>query len=303
MTERPLHQPPSAGQQKLTSGSDVHILDRLAVLYRYREISLAVFVLTSVAIMIQGYTNLKLFQAQGRLLIESERSAALPFQSSEQYYEDPQSYYNTQYKIIRGRDLTRRIVRKMHVETYPEFNGTADPPRTPLSMLSDLKQRIVGLVGRDSTAVESPKAAAAPPDEASLVDGFIGMVDVKQIRQPLVDVTLTSIDAQFAALAVNTLMDELMSIRISRSRSPRPDHAGVAGCRAGQAAAKGRRQRTRPRLVPQKQNAMSLDDRNNVVVSALSAAQRRLMKARDEKTQRRRSTNKGGRSRPAPRRM
>src|SRR4051812_19611530 len=93
-------QPPPAApnlrQQKVTVESDVHVLDRLAVLFRYRYIAFSVFVLTTVAIMIQGYTTLQQFQAQGRLLIESERSTALPgLQNSDQYYEDPQTYYNT----------------------------------------------------------------------------------------------------------------------------------------------------------------------------------------------------------------
>jgi len=272
--------------QKLTSGSDVHILDRLAVLYRYREICLAVFVLTTVAIMIQGYTNLQLFQAQGRLVIESERSAALPFQSSEQYYEDPQSYYNTQYKIIRGRDLTRRVVRKMHVENYPEFNGTADPPRTPLSMLTDLKHRLVGLIGRESAIVE-PKAPPGPPDEASLVDSFIGMVDVKQVPDSrLVDVTINSIDPQFAALAVNSLMDEYveqnLAVKIAATQT-------TLEWLDAELAKQQRKVEDSERGLAQyreKQNAMSLDDRNNVVVNRYQRLNDDLMKARNEKTQR-----------------
>src|SRR5205823_13754129 len=97
MMSAPQMPSPAAPPPKLTAETDIHILDRLAVLYRYRHICLAVFALTSVAIMIQGYTNIQLFLAQGRLLIESERSTALPFQNANEYYEDPQAYYNTQY--------------------------------------------------------------------------------------------------------------------------------------------------------------------------------------------------------------
>src|SRR4030095_15160427 len=68
--------------------ADVHILDRLAVLYRYRRIAIAVFVLTTAAMMIQGYTTEKIFRAQARLLIEDERSAAVPGVSADNFYED-----------------------------------------------------------------------------------------------------------------------------------------------------------------------------------------------------------------------
>src|SRR3981081_1895132 len=90
---------------------EVHPLDRFAVLYRYRRIAATVFVLTTAVMMIQGYTNIQLFQARGQLLIEDERSRAVPgLQSSENPYdEDPEPYYNTQFRILKGRDLTRRV--------------------------------------------------------------------------------------------------------------------------------------------------------------------------------------------------
>ena len=118
--------------------NEVHLLDRLAVLYRYRRLCATVFVLVTAAMIIQGYSNVKIFQAQARVLIEDERSTAVPGLQSEQntYYEDPEPYYQTQYKILKGRDLTRRVVRKLHLETVPEFNGTKPPPPTPLSLLS-----------------------------------------------------------------------------------------------------------------------------------------------------------------------
>ena len=108
------------------------------MLYRYRRLCATVFVLVTAAMIIQGYSNVKIYQAQARVLIEDERSTAVPGLQNEQntYYEDPEPYYQTQYKILKGRDLTRRVVRKLHLETVPEFNGTKPPPPTPLSLLS-----------------------------------------------------------------------------------------------------------------------------------------------------------------------
>ena len=90
-----------------------------------------VFILTTAAMIIQGYTNVQMFQAQARLEINDERSTAVPGLQNDQntYYEDPEPYFQTQYKILKGRDLTRRVVRKLHLETVPEFNGTAAPPQ------------------------------------------------------------------------------------------------------------------------------------------------------------------------------
>ena len=72
--------------------------------------------LTSAAMMIQGYTTIQYYRAQGQLLIENERTTAVPGLAAggnvEQFYEDPEPYFQTQYKILKGRDLTRRVVKR-----------------------------------------------------------------------------------------------------------------------------------------------------------------------------------------------
>src|SRR5258708_3456280 len=78
---------PSGG---FSSESDVHLLDRLAVLYRYRRLCVTVFVLATAAMIIQGYTNVQVYLAQGRLQIDDERSTMVPGLQNDQnaYYED-----------------------------------------------------------------------------------------------------------------------------------------------------------------------------------------------------------------------
>src|SRR5499426_4677514 len=121
------HTPPAFAPE-----NDVHILDRVAVLYRHRRVVVAVFVLTTAAMMIQGYTSLQLYQAQAQIMIEDERATAVPGLNNTEnvFYEDPEPYYNTQYRILKGRDLTRRVIKTLDLATVPEFNGTAAPPVT-----------------------------------------------------------------------------------------------------------------------------------------------------------------------------
>jgi polysaccharide biosynthesis transport protein len=166
-----------------------------------------VFVLVTAAMIIQGYSNVQIYLAQARILIEDERSTAIPGlqNDSNTYYEDPEPYYQTQYKILKGRDLTRRVVHRLRLETVPEFNGTKPPPPTPISMLRDLKTKLMGYVKRaPATPLEPPKADETT-DESALVEAFIGRVGVDPVRgSHLVDVTFTAEDPKFAAEAVNT---------------------------------------------------------------------------------------------------
>ena len=66
--------PPKSGSAPIATGgaspppqqfipeTDVHLLDRLAVLYRYRRLCVTVFVLVTAAMMIQGYSNVQFFR-------------------------------------------------------------------------------------------------------------------------------------------------------------------------------------------------------------------------------------------------
>src|SRR5687767_7245366 len=146
------------------ANDEIHILDRLAVIYRYRRIALTVFVLASAATMIQGYSNTQVYQAKAQILIEDERSTAVPGITSTDntYYEDPEPYYKTQYKILTGRELSRRVIKKLSLEKVPEYNGTAVAP-AGIPVLTRFKQRVSSLF-RATPVGEAPKIDETPDE-------------------------------------------------------------------------------------------------------------------------------------------
>jgi capsular exopolysaccharide synthesis family protein len=262
--------PPAA----YTPENEVHLLDRLAVLYRYRRLCVTVFILVTAAMIIQGYSSVKVYQAQARLLIEDERSTAVPGLQNDQntYYEDPEPYYQTQYKILKGRDLTRRVVRKLHLDQVPEFNGKKPPPPTPLSMLGDLKNQLLGYVRKPApVAAPEPPKADEPADESGMVGAFVGRVDVQPVRgSHLVDVTFVSEDPKFAADAVNMLIDEYVGENLEiKLRSTQ----GMLDWLDSELANQQKRVEDSERALAEyreKENALSLDDKQNIVLSRLN---------------------------------
>jgi polysaccharide biosynthesis transport protein len=280
--------PPSNGPgTPYAAENDVHLLDRLAVLYRYRRLSATVFVLVTAAMIIQGYSNVKIFQAQARVLIEDERSTAVPGLQNDQntYYEDPEPYYQTQYKILKGRDLTRRVVRKLHLETVPEFNGTKQAPPSPLSLLSDLKTRVMGYFRKPTPAAEAPRPAETA-DESAMVGQFVGRVEVAPVRgSHLVDVTFVSEDPKFAADAVNALVDEYVSENLEiKLRSTQ----GMLDWLGSELASQQKRVEDSERALAEyreKENALSLDDKQNIVLSRLNQLNDTATHARSNRVQ------------------
>jgi capsular exopolysaccharide synthesis family protein len=255
--------------------TDVHLLDRIAVIYRYRRIAISVFVLTTAAMMIQGYSSMQYFRAQGRLLIENERTTAIPgLGGNEEFYEDPEPYYQTQYKILKGRDLTRRVVTKIDLAKVPEFNGTLAPPATPLSLVLNLRKRVLALLWRQKPAApETPKAevAAAAPDESAMVSGFVSRVSIDPVRgSRLVDISFDSIDPNFAAKAANALMDEYVDQNLQVKLQTSENMLSWLAKELANQQTKVEESERALAEYRDKQNALSLDDKQNIVLSRLN---------------------------------
>ncbi len=275
--------PPNAQPQG--NEGEVHLLDRLAVVYRYRQIAFAVFVLTTLTVMIQGYTTERIYRAQARVLIEPERTSALPgSMQAEQAFEDPEIYFQTQYKIIKSRDVGRIATRKVKLETIPEFNGSKAPAATPLTVLKGLQGKLLGLV-RSKAVVDTPKADETP-DEASLVNAFLSRVSVDPVRgSHLVDVTFQAEDPQFAAAAANTLADVYVEQNLARKQSSTQNMIEFLGVESGKQKQKvGDSQRSLGEY-REKQNALSLDEKQNMVVSNLTKYNDDVMKAKSNREQ------------------
>ena len=268
---------------------DIHILDRFAVLYRYKQVATAVFFLTAAAMVIQGYTTIPTYQAQAQIMIEDERATAVQGLGNQEavYYEDPEPYYNTQYRIIKGRDLARRVIHKVNLQAVPEFNGTATQAVTPFTMLRDAEHRILSMVVPKAPEPqrEAPKADETP-DESAMVSAFIGHVDVQPIRgSRLVNVTFLARDPNFSAQAVNALVDEYvdqnLQIKIQASQNmlqwlENEINKQQKKMQDSEQALTDYRSR---------ENALSLDDKQNIVSQRLTQLNDALIRARMAKAQ------------------
>src|SRR5215471_13274271 len=282
---RPVAAPPTT----FTASDDVHILDRLAVIYRYRYVAIAVFLLTTAAMMIQGYSAIQIYQARAQILIEDERSTAVPGITTPDntYYEDPEPYYKTQYRILKGRDLTRRVVARLHLERVPEFNGTAVPPSGPVVFVRGIEDRIIRLVKPATQAVpaEAPKADESS-DESALVSAFLGRVEVIPITgSRLVDVTFQAMDPTFAATAVNTLVDEYVSQNLQLKQQSTQNMLDWLDKEVANQQTKVQESERSLAEYRDRQNALSLDDKQNIVLARVNKLNDDVMMSKTKRAQ------------------
>lgn len=280
---------PAAPAALPTSPVEVHLFDRLAVVHKYRFVAATAFALVVAWWMVDSYTTVPAYRATARVQIDEE-NAGLPGDFRETvYYQDPEPYLNTQYRILRGRDLGRRTVPKLELDAVPEFNGLGPRPTDLAVAIQSIKRtaamplRFLWPASQPAAAIEAP-AADETAAESARVDGFLSRVMVEPVRgSRLVDVTFQSADPAFAATAVNTLVEEYVAHNLELKVS-------VLANQLDWLASEVQRQQTvleaSERALAEyreRQDAGALADNQNIVISRLNQMSDEATKARTDR--------------------
>ena len=161
----PVHQPAARKTAGLFSPDpNVHLFDRLAIIIKHWKAAAAIATLVVAGMMYQTFTTVPLYRAQARVQIDEEQTAAqTDFKESSLVYSDPEPYYQTQYKILQGRDLALRAVKRLKLDTVPEFNGRGATPPFLTQLIGDIKSKIAAPFRGDSSAPR-PQPVGPMPD-------------------------------------------------------------------------------------------------------------------------------------------
>jgi polysaccharide biosynthesis transport protein len=270
-------------------GRNMHLFDRFAVVLKYYKAVIAVFVLVVTGMMYQTYTTIPMYRAQARIHIEEEQAAHADFKEAYLSYSDPEPYYQTQYRILQGRDLARRAVRRLKLETVPEFNGSGPVPTRLSRLIDTIKGKLLapftGETPRVAAALPSPEPGSV--DENGLVGAFLGRVQVTPVRSSrLVDVSFVAADPEFAARAVNALGEEYVQQNLEfRLQNTEKTLQWLTQEVAKQQALVQMSERLLAEY-RENQNALSLEDRQNIVISRLNQVNDAVTRARTQRMQR-----------------
>src|SRR4051812_18592102 len=115
------NQPPrqaaaTAARSLFPVDSDTHVLDRLNAIYKYRFIVVSVFLLVMIGVIVRTYTTTPMYRATTTVLIEDERGATVAgfnSQTGAEYIQDPEPYFQTQLRILSGRELAGKVVDRL----------------------------------------------------------------------------------------------------------------------------------------------------------------------------------------------
>jgi polysaccharide biosynthesis transport protein len=278
-----------------SSGQHVHLLDRLSAILRHRRIAGAAFAIVVGLMMLQTYSKIPLYRTSARVLIQDERTTASVGTinaNDPAFWQDPDQYYNTQYSILRSRGLAKRVVRRLELQHNPLFNGTAPQSRGPLTIVREARRTVGSSISNlVSAGASNPKAAEAPaPDESAIESGLIsqflaGVEVVPEKQTRLVEVFYTSSDPAFAALAATTLAEEYTQQNLDLRLETINKNLAWLGEEVVKQEQKVTEAEQAMAGYREQQNALSLEDRQNIVVARLNTLNDTVTRARTNRLQ------------------
>ena len=265
-----------------------HLTDYLKVLHKRRWTAATAFLLVMAGVTVYTFTATPIYEARTRLLIEAENPNVITFKEVIDEDQAKADYYQTQYNILQSRALARKTIESLKLWEHPLLDRAAGKGKG--FSASRLIGGAVGLVtGMFSSA---PAAAADSPGgeeteaQSRAIDALLDDLAISPIRNSrLVDLKFRSPDAALSTRIVNGLaknyIDQTLEYKFSASKEANDWLDGqLAEQRKEVETAEAKLQAYR-----EQHDAISLEDRQNIVVQKLTDLNAAVTKAKTERIQ------------------
>ncbi|MCK9505379.1 MAG: polysaccharide biosynthesis tyrosine autokinase [Porticoccaceae bacterium] len=223
--------PSSMFVEQETANPQLDIKQLLLSVYRHKWIILALGLTSALAAAFYAHTLTPIYQAQASLLIDTEEANVVSIKDVYSTGYQGWEYRQTQYELLRSRNLAERVVRKLELYNNPKYAGL--PQSESDKAESDANSGSGFNLSALKPAIFSPppqKPDAELSDEAkqeklisqltSMVAGGISAEPVNESH--LVALSFRSDDPELAANVVNTLADQYiesyLDARLSATR-------------------------------------------------------------------------------------
>jgi capsular exopolysaccharide synthesis family protein len=267
----------------------VHILDRLNAVFKHRRLAATAFILVVAVMMIQTYSTAPMYETAARIMIEDEKVTNLSNLNPNAptlFTSDPGEYKRTQFSILRSRGLSKRVIDSLGVQHNPQLvSGDGAQPHDPISLLRETRAAASGWI---RSLVSKPARTAAPeplPDEdaqeSSVISAFnSGIEIVPETDTRLVTIRYHHSNPQFAAQAANAIAAEYVKQNIERrSQNTQKVLEWVDNEIKNQEKVLADTE-TEMAAYRERNNALSLENKQNLVGQRLGSLNDALTKAR-----------------------
>jgi capsular exopolysaccharide synthesis family protein len=253
------------------------------VVVKRRHVAAAVFVTVFLAAAVYSFTATPLYEGRVQLLIEADNPNVVNFKEVIDEAQSRQDYYQTQYKLLQSRSLAKKTIEALGLWTNPELNPDAAERRFSIgNAIRSSAAWTHALFSSNATSeVPSPDETAA---QGGTIDAFLTRLAVSPIRNSrLVDVRFRSQDPVIAAKVTNGVakayIEQNLEFRFTVSRDASEWLSRqLAEQRRQVEAAESALQRYR-----EQNDALSVEDRENIVVQKLADLNAAVTKAKTDR--------------------
>src|SRR6185295_11145951 len=260
---------------------DVHLSDYLKVISHRRWAALSAFLVVMIVVVIYTFTATPIYRARVQLLNENENPNVVSFKEVLDQEKTTNDYYQTQYRMLQSRSLARRTLDQMHL--WWAFTPSGTPgivTRTVAAVASPVAQLF-----RSPRPIEPP-AAGETSAQSRMLDSFLANLTVSPVRNSrLVDVEYESPYPDLAATIANGVahayIEQSLEFKFTASKEA-SDWLGqrLAEQRQHVESSEQALQRYREQT-----DAVSLEDKQNIVVQKLADLNAAVTKAKTERIQ------------------
>ncbi len=194
--DKPREYPLSHGTYYPSPDEEIHLRDYLQVVLRRKWIVITFFLAVVTTVTIGTFMMKPQYKSTVSIKIDKENPNILSFKDVYAVERPEEDYYQTQYKILKSRNLAKRVIRQMKLDSNPEFVGRKAEVKTAsfLEQQSFLKEDGIN---------------------AALVDSFIQRIEVSpQQKSRLVNVSFVSYDPELSAKVTDSIARSFIELNI-----------------------------------------------------------------------------------------
>lgn len=183
-----------------TPEEEVHLRDYLNIILRRKWVVLTFLIAIVTTVTIGTFLKKPLYKSAITVKIEKENPNILAFKDVVGLERTEEDYYQTQYKVLKSRNLAKRVIRTLNLAVHPEFSVPEEEKENSLA-------------SRELLAQDSPLEDVSISSQ--LIDRFLDRIDVVPLQKSrLVNVSFVSYDPQLSARAADAIGEAFIDLNI-----------------------------------------------------------------------------------------
>lgn len=187
------------------AGDEINLREYIRVLMKNRWLIFFITTLTTSLAFVYVTKATPIYRATATLLIEGDRSNIVSIQELYGFDASDTDYFQTQFEILKSRELAEKIVEELDLASHPDFTSSSDSDFDLIGVV----QELLGIeTNEEQSDRQNELLAELDPDmqRRFVAQLFLDRLSVDPIRKTkLVRLSFESPDPAFAARVANSV--------------------------------------------------------------------------------------------------